>query len=87
MVRNIQTDSASQAALNLLKERAARAGVTLSQFIGELENIGAIAPARNSRAEQGSAEWLRQLHDWASSHPRLTQEADDRRESIYPDRV
>ncbi len=36
-----------------------------------------------SKARLSSEEWVKNLEEWAASHPRLDHVADDSRESIY----
>jgi hypothetical protein len=77
-----------------LKERAARNGQTLEEYLQHLalREAGGLNPPLSRPAitypEEFSspADWVKALREWAESHPRVEHFVDDSRESIYAGR-
>jgi hypothetical protein len=66
-----------------LREKAARAGLTLEAY---LEQLAAESCAGGSVPTLSANEWAAQFRAWIASHKSLANPADDSRESIYEGR-
>ncbi len=76
-----------------IKQEALREGLSLESWLQQIlkQELGrASTPMRSLQDELSPEEWVRQFHEWASSHDRTTPLLPDEaisRESIYPDRI
>ena len=77
-----------------LKEKAARSGLALEEYLLQLAVREALAP-EPAASEPAIAyppgygspeEWVKALREWAESHPRVEHFVDDSRDSIYEGR-
>jgi plasmid stability protein len=72
-----------------LRRRAAQEGKDVESFIREAVEArlaGSAIPAPRDPRPLTPAEWIRELREWAASHPTTTHFVDDSRESIYEGR-
>jgi hypothetical protein len=68
-----------------LREKAARAGMTLETYLEQLASTFAVDENRPPAVRTPDA-WIAEWRDWAASHRVLPALANDDRESIYADR-
>lgn len=90
MVKNIEMDEATLAALRVLQSQAIERGLALGPYLQSLaeqtENVADRLP-NNVRHIEQTDDWNARLREWAERFPKSDVIADDSRESIYPDRT
>ncbi len=91
MVKNIEMDENTLAALRVLQSQALRRGVALGPYLQSLAQQVERTPIPDeedqTKPKETAEQWIARLRAWAASHKALDHEVDDSRESIYPDRI
>ncbi len=91
MVKNIEMDENTLAALRILQSQALRRGVALGPYLQSLAEQAERTPVPDeedqTEPKETAEQWIARLRAWAQRFPKSNVIADDSRESIYPDRI